>query len=396
MSTWIFQANPQQFDLDGYLATGPGEMLWLAKQNAKEMRIGDQVFLWRAIGQGDPKLSGIVAEAWISSLPALRPEAADSLSYWRGNGAAPDLRVGLDLHRIELRNRFKRSWFDNDPIMSKSGIMTVRTGTNFKLTQEEADRLNALWRRAGVDWNYAEALAGLWAYWKTLEAGRVSTLPNSPMVEAALRTGRVVGGMYNKVMNFRALDPTDPRKGLSASSHMDSLVWNRFFDQQSGKLRGVELEEEYARLWPAAATAIIPPEVSAEEAAETLTSLSLQELLARFAKATRGRSRKPRTYRTTTNTFERKPIVVAIARVRAGDCCEVPGCSHPLFTTSSGESFIEVHHIEPLAEGGPDEPENVACVCPSHHREAHHGKDAAGIRSALQAKRNGEKANAVA
>jgi hypothetical protein len=37
----------------------------------------------------------------------------------------------------------------------------------------------------------------------------------------------------------------------------------------------------------------------------------------------------------------------------------------------------------PLAEGGVDDLDNVARLCPAHHREVHHGKAAAAIQVAL-------------
>ena len=38
-----------------------------------------------------------------------------------------------------------------------------------------------------------------------------------------------------------------------------------------------------------------------------------------------------------------------------------------------GKVFLETHHIVPLGEKGKDVIENVAAICPNHHREAHHG-----------------------
>jgi predicted HNH restriction endonuclease len=52
--------------------------------------------------------------------------------------------------------------------------------------------------------------------------------------------------------------------------------------------------------------------------------------------------------------------------------------------------LFEVHHIRPLAEGGLDDPDNVACLCPAHHREVHLGKAAADIRTALVELRQSE------
>ena len=48
--------------------------------------------------------------------------------------------------------------------------------------------------------NEAESIAGLWAYAKTY-GKEVSRLPGSPVADGALRIGRAVTGVYNKVMN---------------------------------------------------------------------------------------------------------------------------------------------------------------------------------------------------
>lgn len=183
-------------------------------------------------------------------------------------------------------------------------------------------------------------------------------------------------------MNLRAIDPTDNRVGFSQTSQVDIRVWERFFDPIAGALRFAEIEAEYHRLWPDA-WPIIPPDLSTEEQAKALDSLALAELLSRYAAGGAKHPARPRAYRISTPAFERDPLVVAIAQARAGGACEVPECPHPIFLTADGRPFLEVHHIEPLSEGGPDTPNNVAAVCPSHHREAHHGHGALSIREAL-------------
>jgi predicted HNH restriction endonuclease len=77
-------------------------------------------------------------------------------------------------------------------------------------------------------------------------------------------------------------------------------------------------------------------------------------------------------------------LVIAIARKRAGHRCEVAGCSHPHFMAADGLPYCEVHHVIPLAEGGEDRIENAACLCPSHHREVHHGSQRSVIEAQLK------------
>jgi HNH endonuclease len=46
--------------------------------------------------------------------------------------------------------------------------------------------------------------------------------------------------------------------------------------------------------------------------------------------------------------------------------CRVPGCTHA--------AFIDIHHIVPRSEGGPNEPTNLVTLCGAHHRAAHRGE----------------------
>jgi hypothetical protein len=43
MRTWIFQGNPDDFDIDGYLATQPVEFPWLVTRYAADIAVGDRV-----------------------------------------------------------------------------------------------------------------------------------------------------------------------------------------------------------------------------------------------------------------------------------------------------------------------------------------------------------------
>jgi hypothetical protein len=72
--TWLFQCNPDRFDIDGFLASQPAETNWLVRQHPKQIAPGDQVFIWRAIGSGSRQVSGIVAEAEVLTHTAELPE----------------------------------------------------------------------------------------------------------------------------------------------------------------------------------------------------------------------------------------------------------------------------------------------------------------------------------
>lgn len=83
----------------------------------------------------------------------------------------------------------------------------------------------------------------------------------------------------------------------------------------------------------------------------------------------------------TGTVFLRSAEVRRVALLRAAGRCE--WCGHLGFETASGGIFLETHHIEPLGEGGPDTVENVAALCPNHHREAHYGAARESMRSRL-------------
>lgn len=82
--------------------------------------------------------------------------------------------------------------------------------------------------------------------------------------------------------------------------------------------------------------------------------------------------------------FARDVEIVAWALKRAAGICELCGNPGP-FLTADGRRFLEVHHIVPLSERGPDTVENVAALCPNCHRACHHAPDRRLLARKLQA-----------
>jgi predicted HNH restriction endonuclease len=92
---------------------------------------------------------------------------------------------------------------------------------------------------------------------------------------------------------------------------------------------------------------------------------------------------RPATRLLVSRDYDRNPLVIAVARMRASHRCEIRDCAHPTFETPEGVAYTEVHHIIPLAEGGEDTIENAASLCPAHHREIHLGKRAVELAGQL-------------
>jgi hypothetical protein len=83
--------------------------------------------------------------------------------------------------------------------------------------------------------------------------------------------------------------------------------------------------------------------------------------------------------------YEREPTVKAWVLQEARGLCELCGQRGP-FKLPTGELFLEVHHVRPLADGGPDTVENAVALCPNCHRWLHLGRDAQQQREVLYSK----------
>jgi 5-methylcytosine-specific restriction protein A len=80
--------------------------------------------------------------------------------------------------------------------------------------------------------------------------------------------------------------------------------------------------------------------------------------------------------------FVRDPWVKAWVLQQAAGKCE--RCDSPApFLTKDGQPFLEVHHVVPLTQYGPDKVENAVAICPNCHRECHFGADIMKAREHL-------------
>ena len=78
----------------------------------------------------------------------------------------------------------------------------------------------------------------------------------------------------------------------------------------------------------------------------------------------------------------RDPAVHAWILKTAKGRCELCGSGAP-FARPGGRPYLEIHHVDRLADGGSDVPTNAVALCPNCHREAHYGDRADTIRQEL-------------
>ena len=105
-----------------------------------------------------------------------------------------------------------------------------------------------------------------------------------------------------------------------------------------------------------------------EETVRELLKPERQLELEQQPKGTKRPVRKPRKI----CVIGRNPYVQAWTLLQAKGRCEL--CRKPApFKRRDGHPFLEVHHVERLADGGEDVLGNTVALCPNCHRMAHYG-----------------------
>ena len=143
-NAWIFQGNPDRFDLDAYI-NDFRIINWAVTETtiAKQIQPGDEVFIWRSAGSKRNK-AGIVARARILDFPRERPEDKEALPYYKkGERATIGLRVKLQIFKRLLNETdfISKEQVSADPVLSTLKILRIPRRTNFRLTIEQGARL---------------------------------------------------------------------------------------------------------------------------------------------------------------------------------------------------------------------------------------------------------------
>jgi len=145
LTTWIFQGNPDIFDIDTYLREYGPIIRWTVRQHANEIKVNDIVFLWRAQGRENLE-SGIIAKGVIISRPC---EMDDDVPHlWRGGSPGRELRVIIELLEIRLTRRdgmIPREYLLEE--LPKLKILRQPNQTNYKLPPEYACFISILWEK---------------------------------------------------------------------------------------------------------------------------------------------------------------------------------------------------------------------------------------------------------
>lgn len=71
--------------------------------------------------------------------------------------------------------------------------------------------------------------------------------------------------------------------------------------------------------------------------------------------------------------FKRSSDVIVEVLNRANGFCELCSQKAPFLRAKDGSPYLEVHHKNPLSEGGKDNVINAIALCPNCHRKVHYG-----------------------
>ncbi len=151
--TWIFQADPELFDIDGFLAAHPSTFFWLVDRYDLAIEPRQQVFIWGTTRNGRGAVSGIIAEAKVVGRVSEHLKDDDPEPFWL-NPRMPGIagRVLLRLVRVAADAEIlRRDRIRQDPLLR--GLPIFRTATAnrivYPLQPDQADRVSALWRDTG-------------------------------------------------------------------------------------------------------------------------------------------------------------------------------------------------------------------------------------------------------
>ena len=127
---WIFQGNPGQFDIDGYLR-GRQEIVWSVRQHKDRILVGDRVLIWKSGATG-----GVIAVCSVSAPPSSEI-GEDALELWKEK---PDDQSG----HLRCKLRVEDSFIDNPipraairAVLPELLIVKTPQGTNFEITPSD-------------------------------------------------------------------------------------------------------------------------------------------------------------------------------------------------------------------------------------------------------------------
>lgn len=139
--TWIFQANPEIFDIRAALRQLT-RTTWLVTRFKDEMRLGDRVYIWESGPEG-----GVVGVAEIAELPAIGLALEEEKPFTKEaeKFSGEHLRATLKVLR-RVDPTVTRGDLQARPELKDLSIFRLANATNFRVTEDEARVLDKIIR----------------------------------------------------------------------------------------------------------------------------------------------------------------------------------------------------------------------------------------------------------
>lgn len=134
-SVWIFQGNPNRYDVVNALSDPKMQRYcWQVNQHKQRIKKGDIGIIWMS-----GKEAGIYAVAEILTDPAIMAEPPTEEQYWVSDNdkGVKRLRVELSNRTVLINNPLYRTDLKAKDGLSKLSILQVAQGTNFPVTHDE-------------------------------------------------------------------------------------------------------------------------------------------------------------------------------------------------------------------------------------------------------------------
>jgi hypothetical protein len=132
---WIFQANPQRYDVLNALADeNLTDDMWLVSRYQNYIHTGDTALIWMSGKEG-----GIFAIVEITSNPQMLYDSEQSTKYWQNESDQRQMMLRVRIHyKLKLiNNPILREELRSNPALEKMEIFRRPIGTNFKVTKDE-------------------------------------------------------------------------------------------------------------------------------------------------------------------------------------------------------------------------------------------------------------------
>ena len=138
-NAWIFQGNPNLFDLKSALSELE-QFTWLVKQNKDKIHSGDRIFFWESGNE-----AGILGTGIIISEPEIQEENEEERRFNIDDSKfeGEQFRVLIKVERFFKEPIFRKQLLECSELRNLS-ILRNAQGTNFPVTTEEANFLENL------------------------------------------------------------------------------------------------------------------------------------------------------------------------------------------------------------------------------------------------------------